>query len=49
MGKEVAGFNLVDRSFDELAEFSTLIFVDGSFQMLNFGCAFSDKDDEGNI
>ena len=49
MGKEVAGFNLTDRRLNELAKLSMLVFIDGRPQILNFGCAFSDKDNEGNI
>ena len=47
--KKVAGFNLTDRGLNELTEFSTLIFVDGSFQILNFRCTFADKDNQGNV
>ena len=49
VGKEVAGFNLTDRGLNELAELSTLIFIDGRLQILNFGRAFSNKDNEGNV
>ena len=40
MGKEVTGFNLAGRGLNELAKFSTLVFTDGSFQILNFGARF---------
>src|SRR6516164_3756868 len=49
VGKEVTGFNLTDRGLNELAELSALVFIDRRLQVLNFGCAFSDKDDEGNV
>ena len=49
VGEEVAGFNLADGGLNELAELSTLVLIDGRPQILNFGCAFSNKDNEGNI
>ena len=49
MGKEVAGFNLTDRGLNELAEFSTLLVIDRRLEILNFGCAFSDENNEGNV
>ena len=49
MGKEVTGINLTDRGLNESAELSTLVFIDRRFQVLNFGCSFSDKDNEGNV
>ena len=49
VGEEVAGFNLADRSFNELAELVTLVFIDGRLQILNFGCVFSDENNEGNV
>ena len=49
VGKEVTGFNLADRGLNELAEFSTFIFINVSFQILNFGCAFSDENNQCNV
>jgi hypothetical protein len=49
MGKEVAGFNLADGGLNELSKLSTLVFIDGSLQILNFGRAFSDENDESNV
>jgi hypothetical protein len=49
MGKKVTGLNLAGRGLNELAELSTLLVIDGRFEVLNFGRAFSDENDESNV
>ena len=46
-GRELTGFNLADGSLNELAKLVTLIFIDGSLQILNFGCAFFGRKQRG--
>ena len=41
--EEMAGFNLLDGAFHQLAELPALFFVDGCLQVLNFGRGLSNK------
>jgi hypothetical protein len=47
--EELSCLDLIDRSLNQLAKLSALIFVDGRLQVLNFGCVFPNKDDERNL
>ena len=47
--EKVAGFNLLDGRFDQLAEFPTLIFIDGCLQILNFRNALANEHHQGDI
>ena len=45
----MAGFNLLDGCFHQLAKLPTLFFVDGCIQILNLGCALANKYHQGDI
>jgi hypothetical protein len=45
----MARFNLVDRGLHELAKVPALLFIDRSFQILNFGRIFSNEDNQSNV
>ena len=47
--EKMAGFNLLDGCFHQLAKFPTLFFIDGCLQILNFGQAFANKHHQGDI
>src|SRR5215469_6458882 len=47
--EELSCLDLIDRSLYQLAKLPALILVDRGLQILNFGCALSNKDDEGNL
>ena len=47
--EKMAGFNLLDGCFHQLAKFPTLFFIDGCLQILNFGRAFSNKHHQRDI
>src|SRR5579862_3852371 len=47
--EEMASFNLLDGCFHQLAKFSTLFFVDGCLQILNFGRGLSNKHHQRDI
>src|SRR6202021_3942275 len=41
--KKMAGFNLLDGCFHQLAKFPTLLCINGCLQILNFGRAFANE------
>jgi hypothetical protein len=45
--EELSCLDLIDRRLNQLAKLSALIFVDRRLQVLNFGCVFSNEDDQG--
>ena len=45
----MAGFNLLDGCFHQLAELPTLFCIDGCLQILNFGRGLSNKHHQGDI
>ena len=47
--EKMAGFNLLNGCFHQLAKFPTLFFIDGCLQILNFGRAFANKHHQGDI
>src|SRR6201981_1123056 len=47
--EKMAGFNLLDGGFDQLAKLPTLFCVDGCLQILNFGRVLSNKHNQGDI
>src|SRR5215469_16131762 len=47
--KKVSRLDLIDRSLYQLAKLPALVFINGCFQILNFGCVLSNKDDQGNL
>ena len=47
--EKMAGFNLLDGAFHQLAEFPTLICIDGRLQVLNFRNGLSNKHNQGDI
>src|SRR6516162_6299741 len=47
--EELSCLDLIDRSLNQLAKLPALTFVDRCFQILNFGCVLSNKDDESNL
>ena len=49
VGEKMAGFNLLDGCFHQLAKFPTLFFVDDCFQILNFGRAFPNEHHQRDI
>src|ERR1700751_836435 len=49
MREKMAGFNLLDGGFYQLAKLPTLFFIDGCLQILNFRDAFSNKHHQRDI
>src|SRR5580704_7879938 len=47
--EKMAGFNLLDGCFHQLAKLSTLFFVNGGLQILNFGCGLANKHHQRDI
>ena len=47
--KKVAGLNLLDGCFHQLAKFPPLFFIDGCLQILNFGHAFANEHHQRDI
>src|ERR1700757_2368754 len=47
--QKMASFNLLDGGFHQLAKLPTLFFVDGCFQILNFGRALANKHNQRDI
>src|SRR5215469_7207492 len=47
--EELPCLDLIDRGLNQLAEFPALTFVDRGLQILNFGCVFAYKYDQGNL
>ena len=47
--EKMAGFNLLDGGFHQLAKLPTLFVVDGCLQILNFGRGLSNKHHQGDI
>ena len=47
--EKMAGFNLLNGCFHQLAKFPTLFFIDRCLQILNFGRAFANKHHQGDI
>ena len=47
--EEMAGFNLLDSSFHQLAKFPALFCINGRLQILNFGRGLANKHHQGDI
>src|SRR6202040_3649459 len=47
--EKMAGFNLLDGGFHQLAKFPAPFFVDGCLQILNFGRGLANEHHEGDI
>ena len=47
--EKMAGFNLLDGCFHQLAKLPTLFFIDGCLQILNFRHALANEHHQGDI
>src|SRR5215469_6827291 len=49
VGEELSYLDLIDRSLYQLPKLPALVFIDSSFQVLDFRCVLSNEDNERNL